>query len=356
VRLRRADCSGPGIARRGRGEGFEYFDTVTGEKVDDPDTLDRIRTLAIPPAWRDVWVCPYPNGHLQAVGTDGAGRRQYRYHEEWRRRKDAEKFEDMLGFARSLPRLRACVDELLDGGEELTRDRVLAASVRLLDHGFFRVGTEEYTEANDTFGLATIRKEHVTLEPDGTLTFDYVAKSHKRRIQHIVDPEVAALVGRLKRRRGGSPELLAYREGGEWRDLRSHDVNVFIKERTGGDYSAKDFRTWGATVLAAVALAVSVPTLSSATAMKRAKTYAAREVAEKLGNTPAVARASYIDPRVFDRFDAGYTVGPALEALGEQDLSTPAIQGRIEEAVLDLLDDPRHSDQVERTKVTAAVA
>jgi DNA topoisomerase IB len=332
------------------GRGFEYVDMATGRKVDDPATLDRIAALVLPPAWHDVWIAPYTNGHLQAVGTDAAGRRQYRYHDEWRRRKDAEKFEDMLAFARSLPALRAGIDRLLDGGEELTRDRVLAASVRLLDHGFFRVGTEEYTEANDTFGLATIRKEHVRLDGE-ELTFDYVAKSHKRRIVHFVDPEVAAMVGRLKRRRGGGPELLAYRQDGEWRDVRSHDVNAFLKELSGGDFSAKDFRTWNATVLAAVALAVSVPALGSPTAAKRAKSYAAKEVAEKLGNTPTVARASYIDPRVFDRYDAGYTIQPALEALGEAPGDTPAIQGRIEEAVLGLLEEPRQSDDVDRVKV-----
>jgi DNA topoisomerase-1 len=351
VRLRRSDCSAPGIVRRRRGKGFEYRDAVTGERITEPETLDRIRALALPPAWQDVWICPWPNGHLQALGTDAAGRRQYRYHDEWRRRKDVEKFEVMLDFARALPALRTRSAELLAADDELTRERVLAASVRLLDHGFFRVGTEEYTEVNETFGLATIRKEHVTLSGE-ELTFDYLAKGKKRRLQAVVDPPVAELVGRLKRRRGGGQELLAFREGAQWRDVRSADVNAFIKAETGGDYSAKDFRTWGATVRAAVTLAVSWNALASRTQAKRVKTLAAREVADMLGNTPAVARASYIDPRVFDRFDARWTIRPALEELGAGvDFGTPAFQGAVEQAVLGLLEEPRESDAVERVKV-----
>lgn len=351
VRLRRSDCSGPGITRRRRGRGWEYFRTDSGEKVNDPETLDRIRTLAIPPAYRDVWISPYPNGHLQAVGTDAAGRRQYRYHEEWRRRKDAEKFGEMLDFARTLPAARETIRRNLTGAEELTRERVLACAVRLLDHGFFRVGTEQYTEANDSFGLATIRKDHVVLRGE-VLTFDYAAKGGKRRIVHLVDPPVAEVVGVLKRRRAGGEELLAYREGQGWRDVQSRDVNLFIKEITGGDYSAKDFRTWNATVYAAVTLAVSSNALTSRTARKRAKTFAARQVADLIGNTPTVARNSYIDPRVFDRFDSGWTILPTLERLGEDVSSgSPAFQGAIEQAVLDLLENRTEADTVERTKV-----
>ncbi len=351
MRLRRADCSKPGITRRARGKGFSYLDQCTGEKVTDLETLDRIRALVLPPAWRDVWISPYANGHLQAIGTDAAGRRQYRYHDEWRRRKDAEKFDEMLLFARTLPGARELLSRELVETTELTEARVLAAAVRLLDHGFFRVGTEEYTEANDTFGLATIRKEHVTISGE-ELIFDYQSKGNKRRIVHFVDPAVAEVVGGLKRRRGGGHELLAYREGRRWHDVRSQDVNTYIKQITGGDYSAKDFRTWNATVMAAVALAVSVRQLTSPTAAKRAKSYATREVASKLGNTPTVARNSYIDPRVFDRFDSGWTIQPALERLGEGiDDGGPAFQGAIEAAVLDLLENPREADTVDRTKV-----
>jgi DNA topoisomerase IB len=353
VRLKRVDCSKPGLTRRARGKGFEYLDQKTGQRVTDVETLDRIRNLVLPPAWRDVWISPVANGHLQAVGTDAAGRRQYRYHDEWRRRKDAEKFDEMLVFARTLPAARELILRELETTGELTRTRVLAAAVRLLDQGFFRVGTEEYTEANDTFGLATIRREHVTLDEGGLLTFDYLAKGNKRRVVHFVDPAVAEVVGALKLRSGGGEELLAFRDDdGEWRDVRSTDVNAFIKQITGGDYSAKDFRTWNATVYAAVVLAVSVNSLTSQSAAKRAKSFAAREVSEMLGNTPTVARNSYIDPRVFDRFDSGWTIAPALELLGEGvDSGSPAFQGSIEEAVLDLLENPRESDIVERVKV-----
>jgi DNA topoisomerase I len=351
MRLRRCDCSKPGIIRRSRGRGFEYFDQRTGEKVADVEVLDRIRHLVLPPAWRDVWICPYANGHLQAIGTDAAGRRQYRYHDEWRRRKDAEKFDEMLVFARTLPQARAHIREQLNATDELTRERVLATSVRLLDQGFFRVGTEEYTAENDSFGLATIRKEHLTVDGD-MLLFEYLAKGGKPRDRHFADPAVADVVRRLKARRGGGPELLAYREDGAWRDVRSGDVNAYIKLITGGDYSAKDFRTWSATVKAAVALASSTNALGSPTGRKRAKSFAAQEVAELLGNTPTVARNSYIDPRVFDRYDSGWTIEPALTELGaDVDRGTPAFQGTTEQAVLDLLEQRNDAPTVERARV-----
>ena len=183
--------------------------------------LARIRELGIPPAWTDVWICPDPNGHLQATGVDAAGRKQYRYHDAWRTRRDAEKFDDMTRFARALPTLRERVEADLLAGDELTRERVLACAVRLLDRGFFRIGTEEYAVTNESYGLATMRKEHVTIEPDGTMVFDYPAKSGKRRIQAVVDPLVIDIVATLKRRRGGGPDLLAYRERRRWNDLRS---------------------------------------------------------------------------------------------------------------------------------------
>jgi DNA topoisomerase IB len=335
-RLRRVDCSRPGISRRGRGRGFEYLDEQ-GERIDDPETLDRIRELAVPPAWRDVWICPYPFGHIQAVGTDAAGRRQYLYHQRWRARRDQEKFDEMLRFARALPglRRRAAQDLSQDG---LTRERVLACAVRLLDRGFFRVGTEDYAENNGSYGLATIERRHVELGPGNLLVFDYRAKSGKQRVQSVVDAEVYAVVEKLKRRRSGS-DLLAYQEGRSWVDLRSGHINEYIKEATGEDFSAKDFRTWHGTVLAAVALAVSGGAAGSKTARTRAITRAVQEVAHYLGNTPAVARASYVDPRVFDRYRDGVTIGGALEQLGDVDLGEPATQGAVEEAVLDLLEE-----------------
>jgi DNA topoisomerase IB len=344
-RLRRVDCSAPGITRRRRGRGFEFVDE-DGNRVDDPETLGRINELAIPPAWEDVWVCPYPMGHLQATGVDARGRKQYLYHPQWRERRDQEKFDEMIEFARALPRMRRRVARDLES-DWLSREQVLACSVRLLDRGFFRVGGEDYAVENETYGLATMRKEHVRVGK-GTLMFDYPAKSGQRRIQSIVDDQVHDIVAALKRRRGGEPELLAYKEGTRWRDIKSADVNAYVKEVTGGDFSAKDFRTWNATVLAAVALAVSGPAATmSKTARKRAKVRAVKEVAHYLGNTPAVCRASYIDPRVFDRFDSGLTIGGAMHDVGDtSDLDS--LHGPVEEAVLDLIAADEASAAVER--------
>jgi DNA topoisomerase IB len=337
ARLRRADCSGPGIERRRRGRGFEYLEE--GERIENPEVLERIRELVIPPAWENVWICPYPMGHIQAIGTDAAGRRQYLYHPLWRERRDQEKFDEMIRFARALPRVRRITARQL-AETTITRERVLAGAVRLLDRGFFRIGTEDYAEQNQTYGLATMEKRHVTLEDDGVLRFDYVAKGGKRRVQSIVDPEVYELVAALKRRRSGA-ELLAYKNGRGWVDVRSDDINDYIKEISGEGFSAKDFRTWNATVIAAVALAVSGAAAETKTARKRAITRAIKEVAHYLGNTPAVCRASYIDPRVFDRFQDGYTIGGAVESLGDVDLGQPSFQGAVEEAVLDLLEEER---------------
>jgi DNA topoisomerase I len=311
--------------------------------------VTRIRELAIPPAWEDVWICPHPLGHIQATGVDARGRKQYRYHEKWRERRDQQKFDEMVEFARALPGLRERVTEDL-ASEGITRERVLACAVRLLDRGFFRVGGEDYAVENETYGLATMHKRHVKLLRDGALVFDYPAKSGQRRVQSIVDPEVYEIVAALKRRRGGSPELLAYREGRRWRDIKSADINAYIKDLTGGDFSAKDFRTWNATVLAARALAVSAEAATrSKAARKRAVNHAVKEVARYLGNTPAVCRASYIDPRVVDRFEGGVTIGGAIrleEVADEPDLGS--LHGAAEDAVLDLITDEPGSDALEK--------
>jgi DNA topoisomerase IB len=309
-RLRRSDSSTPGLARRRRGRGFEYLG-ANGARVDDAETLDRIRALAIPPAWTDVWICADPLGHLQAVGTDAAGRRQYRYHERWRQRRDQQKFDEMVEFARALPRLRAAAKHDL---RERGTARELACAVRLLDRGFSRVGGEEYAETNGSYGLATLEKRHVKLVNGSTLVFDYLAKGGKQRVQSVVDADVYGVVASLKRRRG---ERLF--------SIRSDDINAYIKEHA-GDFSAKDFRTWHATVLAAVALAVAEHARTP-TARKRAMSRAVEEVAHYLGNTPAVCRSSYIDPRIFDRYRAGSTVADALDG-------SP---NAVEAAVLDLL-------------------
>jgi DNA topoisomerase IB len=327
-RLRRSDCSKPGIRRVRRGKGFSYV-RADGKPVRDKATIERIAALVIPPAWEDVWICPDERGHLQAVGTDARGRRQYRYHDQWRARRDREKFDHMLEFARALKKIRHfCHEHLAEEG--LTRNRVLACAVRLLDVGFFRVGGEGYAAENDTYGLATMHKKHVRVDGD-VVTFDYMSKGSKRRMQSVVDPDVAEVVTALKARRGGSPELLAYRERDKWVDVKSSDINAYIKEFSGGDFTAKDFRTWNATVLAATALAVSAEARRSPTARKRALARCFQEVAHYLGNTPAVSRSSYVDPRVVDRFRSGATI---LEVLGDAHE-----REAVEHAVLELLED-----------------
>jgi DNA topoisomerase IB len=319
-----------------------------GRKVTEPEVLLRIDELRIPPAWEEVWICPYPFGHIQATGQDGAGRKQYLYHQRWRERRDQEKFDEMIAFARSLPQMRTTVAAHL-AQDGMGRQRVLACAVRLLDRGFFRVGGEDYAVENDSYGLATMRKEHVTVTRSGAITFDYPAKSGQRRVQSLADPEVVDVVRRLKRRRGGGDELLAYLDGRTWRDIKSPEINEYVKQVTGGGFSAKDFRTWNATVLAAVALAVSGEASRSQTGRKRAVSRAVKEVARYLGNTPAVCRASYIDPRLFDRFRDGITIGGVLPALvDELEADNSSLQGVVEEAVLDLIAEDVQSPALEK--------
>ena len=354
ARLRRADCSGPGIRRRRRGKGFEYLDE-DGARVTEPSVLERVRELAIPPAWEDVWICPYPMGHLQATGVDSVGRKQYRYHDRWRERRDQEKFDSMVRFAEALPKLRERVanDLALEG---MPKDRAVACAVRLMDLGFFRIGSEDYAEENDTYGIATMERRHVTVS--GTeITFDYEAKGGQQRIQAISDPAAAEVVRSLKRRRGGSDDLLAYKSGARWADVRSPDINEYVKEAAGEEFSAKDFRTWSGTVLAAVALAASATAAAEGTktSRKRAKSRAITEVAHHLGNTPAVARSSYIDPRIFDRFDGGLTISGVLPDLAEGSEEDRAeSQRQIEEGVLDLIARDIASSAVERAAQVAS--
>ena len=333
VRLRRADPSGPGYHRRRRGKGFSYTDEHGGPLA-DPVALDRIRALAIPPAWRDVWICPSPNGHIQAVGTDAAGRRQYRYHDVWRARRDKAKFDHVLAVAERLPDLRSTVDDALrDRGP--TKRRVLAAAVRLLDEGVFRIGSEEY---ESSYGLATLRRDHAGVR-GATIEFRYPAKGGVERAVRVVDERLAALVRLLLRRPDDdNPDLLAYREGrSRWHDVRSADINEYLRSVTGCDISAKDFRTWHATVVGAVALAgPEALAARSPTARRRAVSRAVREVAEYLGNTPAVARASYVDPRVVDLYHDGTTIAPALSTV-DPDADPHTARDAAEHAVLDLL-------------------
>jgi DNA topoisomerase I len=334
-RLRRSDCSEPGIRRVRRGRGFGYA-REDGTSV-DPQTRSRIENLAIPPAWTDVWICPEPNGHIQATGYDDAGRKQYLYHERWRANRDRQKFDEMLLFGRALPKLRRRVerDLRLRG---LVRERVLAGAVRLLDLGFLRIGSERYAEDNGTYGLATIKRSHVRLER-GKIVLDYQGKGDQRDVRVIDDPLLLPTIRALKRRRGGGPELLSYRQGrAAWSEVRSDQINAYLKEVTGGEFSAKDFRTWNATVLAAVAVAASEDGAGTTKASReRVIAAAVRQVAAYLGNTPAVCRNSYIDPRVFDRFRGGETIRAAIKGTAGSNGDLPANRGAVEFAVLRLL-------------------
>lgn len=325
--------------RRRCGRGFRYLTPERGP-VADATTLARIKALVIPPAWEDVWICPDPRGHIQAVGTDSAGRRQYRYHDQWRERRDQEKFDRVLEFGRALPRIRAVAERDLHGAG-LSRNRVLAAAIRLIDVGFFRPGGEEYAVENGTFGLATIRREYVTCRR-GEIAFEYTGKSGKQREQAVADDQVYSVVQALKRRRSpaGLDDLLVYRSGKRWHNVGAADINDYLREAADGDFSAKDFRTWHATVLAAVGLAVSEPAAEAPASRKRAIARVVKEVAGYLGNTPAVARASYIDPRIIELYQEGATIAPALADLGKgRDFGDVATKGHAERAVLALLGD-----------------
>ena len=337
-RLRRVDCSSAGIRRVGRGLGFSY-EEADGTPIADREVIERIRELAIPPAWKQVWICPHPNGHIQATGYDDAGRKQYLYHPQWRADRDRDKFAEMERFARALPRMRERTGEDL-ARRGLVRERVLACAVRLLDLGFFRIGSERYTEENETFGLSTLRRRHLTIAR-GVASFHYKAKGSKAHHQEIADPVLVPTLKKLKDREGGGYELLAYRRGRDgWVNVKAAEINEYLKQVTGGDYSAKDFRTWNATVLAAVDLASNGAEADGESARKRAANAATKRVAAYLSNTPAVCRKAYIDPRVFDRYDSGETIRSSLRRMvSGTDPGEFVDRERIERAVLRLIAD-----------------
>ena len=330
------------MRRRRSGRGFRYL-AADGSSLKDTQATARIKALVIPPAWEDVWIAPQERSHIQAVGTDAAGRRQYLYHHQWREQRDQEKFDRVMEFGRILPRVRDVVERHLRG-RGLTRDRVLATAVRLIDLGFFRSGADEYATENGTYGMATIHREHVTCSKH-ELAFEYIGKHGKHREQAVADETVVEVVRSLKRRRFARecPDLLVYRSGARWHDVSAADINDYLREIAGGDFTAKDFRTWHATVLAAVGLAVSMPAANdSETARKRAITRVVQEVAGYLGNTPAVARASYIDPRVIALYEDGLSIAPILADLGkDQEFGDVATKGTAEKAVLKLIGSPR---------------
>ncbi|MBQ0895777.1 DNA topoisomerase IB [Micromonospora sp. U56] len=302
MRLRRSDPGRAGYGRRRAGKGWLFLDP-RGEPVRDPDELSRLRELVIPPAWQDVWISPYPNGHIQATGVDAAGRKQYLYHPEWRRKRDEAKFDHVLEVAHRLPVLRARIADDL-GRRGLNRDRVLATVARLLDMGMFRVGNDQYAVGEDaTFGVSTLRPEHARSR-GGCVVFEFPAKGGIEQVRRIEDPELCQVLTNLRRRRRAEDRLFGYWDGRQWRDVRSDEVNEYLRGASGGEMTAKDFRTWHATVLAATELA-TVGVQRSATARKKAVAGVMKEVAELLGNTPTVARTSYVDPRVVDLYHDG---------------------------------------------------
>src|SRR3954451_14558757 len=290
ARLRRSSPDDPGWTRRRAGKGFVYLDE-SGQRL-RPEDVERVKGLVIPPAWREVWICPWPNGHLQAVGTDDAGRRQYLYHPDWRAQRDAAKHARVVEVGRVLSRAREQV--LTDlGTEGMSRDRACAVAVRLLDLGYFRIGNDLYADENGSFGLTTLQRRHVTKE-GSTVVFCFVGKSGIEHSVTIDDgPTVQALEVMRRRRAPADEELLAWKERGRWHDLDAGHVNDYVRDATGLEATAKDFRTWDATVIAAAALAESVEPGEPKASRKRAVAAAMREVADYLGNTPALARSAY---------------------------------------------------------------
>lgn len=324
ARLRLAHDFEPAITRSPAPAPFVYSGRE-GNTIDDPGVLARIGSLSIPPGWTDVWIAVDPASHLQATGIDSRGRKQYRYHPDWRHDRDQLKFTDMEAFGRVQPRLRDHIREQLAVDDGLSHRRVLALALRLLDVGLFRVGSDRYAHDNRHYGLTTLLAEQVTIR-HGRAVFDYVGKAGRRQRLAITDSDAVAALEALRRRRAGPQELLVYKSAGGWKRVHREDVNNFLRVEADGPFSAKEYRTWNGTVVAAVALATERPRPS------RAGRVAADAVAAALGNTPTVARQSYIDPRILELYAAGDAI----------DLREPPSDGwearaRVESAVLELL-------------------
>ena len=298
--LTRSDPQRPGITRERTGDGLRYIDP-SGVHITDNQTLVRIGALRIPPAWKQVWISPDPLGHIQATGVDTRGRTQYIYHQVWRERREVQKFDHMLRFAAALPVLRSATLRDL-AGRDLGHNRVAAAAVRLIDLGLFRIGGEKYAELDQHYGATTLQKRDVTLTRDA-VTFDYIAKEGKRRTITVTDGAVRAVVRGLVRSDNGLGTLFSFRDGDRWEPLRSHQVSYYIASRAGGHFTAKEFRTWNATVLMALLLANTSPAPTEQS-RKRAVAAGVRGVADWLGDTPAVTRSSYIDPRVIGHYES----------------------------------------------------
>jgi DNA topoisomerase I len=332
VRLRRVQPGKGGWTRRRAGKGFVYVDDA-GTRL-PADEVERIKSLAIPPAWEGVWISPLANGHIQAVGIDAAGRKQYLYHPDWRTRRDQEKFDRVAKIARELSKTRASVAEHL-ALEGMPLERAAATAVRLLDLGYFRIGSDAYTDDNGSFGLTTLERRHVRRR-NGKLVFSFVGKSGVDHSIEIDDALSIAAVETMRRRKDKDNRLMAYKEVRHWAALDAARVNEYLRQSTGGDMTAKDFRTWHATVIAAAALAASDEPGDTKVSRKRAIRKAMVEVSEYLGNTPAIAKASYVDPRIVDLYEGGTTIS---EAVSREYDSTEERQEALERAVLQMLSD-----------------
>lgn len=322
----------PGITRHRTPDGFDYY-TAKGEAVTDEATLARIKKLALPPAYEDVWICPQASGHLQATGHDARGRKQYRYHEKWRAVRDESKYGRMIAFGEALPRIRAVVDADL-ARHGLPREKVLAAVVRLLEETHIRIGNEEYARENQSFGLTTLHNQHVDIE--GTTShFHFRGKSGKDHAIDLRDARLARIIRRCQDLPGD--ELFEYVDAdGQTHTIDSSDVNDYLHQASGLDFTAKDFRTWAGTILAARTLAACEP-CASETHGKRNVTQAVKQVAAQLGNTPAVCRKCYVHPAVLESYTAG-TLLDALQSRSPESIDAPSLPDRQEEeAVLNLL-------------------
>ena len=336
MRLKRSQVEEPGFRRRRRGRGFSYLD-LDGKTIKDVDVIERIRTLAIPPAWEDVWICPYPNGHIQATGTDEAGRRQYLYHDDWRSAQDAVKHDRVRQLARKLPAFREAVDEDLCA-PGLDRRRVLAVALRMLDYGVFRTGNTQYADEHGSRGAATLLRDDVRVNK-GKVVFDFVAKGGQERTIVLDDDRLVQAVRSLKRGRHENPRLLVYKDDDCYHEIDAGMVNDRFHELVGDDYTVKDLRTWTATVHAAVDLADADPPTTKA-ALNTAVKEMLEEVSEHLGNTPAVARSSYVDPRIIDQFAHGRTIAEVIDRVGD-DLDDDKTRAAVERSVNRILDEDK---------------
>ncbi len=298
--LRHVSDDTPGIRRRRRGRGFSYIGP-DGDPIHDDETLARIRSLAIPPAWNDVWICPWPNGHLQATGRDAKGRKQYRYHPRWRQVRDEAKFERVVAFSRALPHIHDAVarDLALPG---IPREKVLATVVALLEQSLIRVGNDEYASQNGSYGLTTLRKRHVEIS-GSQIRFSFRGKSGQHHEVDVSDRRVAGIVKRLRDLPG--QQLFQYvDDDGQRHSIASDDVNAYLRDAAGEEFTAKDFRTWAGTILAAQAL-VEIGSFESEAEARHNVAAAMNTVASRLGNTPSVCRDCYVHPAIIDAYIAG---------------------------------------------------